>query len=332
MVMTPIEAAHRELRTGRVREAMALLRAAGAAGDAVALVELAVLYLRGDTVPRDLAAARSYLHQAVAIGHVDAALMEIALVGNGSGSAPDWRRAVDLLECAARADPVARQHLLLLQSMHLDSQGDPTSLPQAQRLSRSAWIRRFSGFCTPDEVLHVASVVARSLERSTIVDPSTGKLLPHPIRTSDNAAIGPTQETLVVQAINRRIAAATGTDVKQGEPLTVLRYAPGQQYRPHLDTLPNVSNQRVITAILYLNEGYEGGETQFPLLDVTCTPKTGDLLVFENVTPEGEPEPLSRHAGLPVLRGHKWIATRWIRSAPISPWDLSVAARNATSA
>jgi prolyl 4-hydroxylase len=330
MKATPVEAARNELQKGHIGDAVALLRTAGASGDAVALVELAALYLRGDALPRDLAAARSFLRQAVTIGHVDGALMEIALTANGSGGAPDWRTATELLKNAAKADPVARQQLSLLQSMRLDPAGDPLGLPEPTQLNQRPAIRRFADFCTPAEALHIASVVAKSLDRSTVVDPS-GKLIPHPIRTSDNAAIGPTQETLVVQAINRRIAAATKTDVKQGEPLTVLRYATGQEYRSHLDTLPRVSNQRITTAILYLNDGYEGGETFFPLLNVTIVPKAGDLLVFENVTPRGESEPLCRHAGLPIRGGIKWIATRWIRSAPISPWDLSVAARSAAA-
>ena len=35
--------------------------------------------------------------------------------------------------------------------------------------------------------------------------------------------------------INACIAAASGTDKEWGEPLTILRYQPGQQYRPHHD-------------------------------------------------------------------------------------------------
>ena len=108
------------------------------------------------------------------------------------------------------------------------------------------------------------------------------------------------------------------------------RYAPGQQYRPHLDTLPNADNQRIRTAILYLNANYQGGETAFPLLGFTVAPCVGDLLVFDNVDASGLPDPRSRHAGLPVTGGTKWVATRWIRARPVSPWALSDEARAAT--
>lgn len=327
-----VGAAHQHLSSGRVGDAEATLRSAGDAGDSVALAELAVWYLRGEFLPRDLVAARECLRRARTIGHVDAALMEVALTANGSGGTPDWGAAMALLERAAQADPVAAQQLSLLRTMPIDAEGQPTSLPAPELLQRRPQIKRYAGFCTALEGAYLASLVAPSLEPATVVDPATGQLVAHPIRTSDTATIGPALESLVVQAVNRRIAAATGTLVAQGEPLTVLRYAPGQQYRLHLDTLPAETNQRIRTAILYLNSGYEGGETSFPLVDVTVKAGPGDLIVFDNVDETGASDLLSRHAGLPVIRGNKWIATRWIRADPISPWELSDRARAATRA
>ncbi len=329
--MDPIQVARLSASQGRTDEAVRLLEAAGASGNANAFTELALWYLRGDILPRDLGAARSALNRAVAIGHVDAALMEIALTANGSGSAPDWSGALALLRQAATNDPLAAQHLELLGQMALAADGAPRNLTPGQTLQTSPRIQRFPALCTPIECAHIASVAAPALQPATVFDPATGKMVAHPIRSSDNAPIGPTQESLVVQAINRRIATATATDTSQGEPLTVLRYAPGQQYRPHLDTLPNQPNQRVRTAILYLNHNYTGGQTVFPLLNLEIVPGIGDLLVFDNVDASGAPDPRSRHAGLPVASGIKWIATRWIRAHPVSPWALSAEARAAQS-
>ncbi|MET0309098.1 MAG: 2OG-Fe(II) oxygenase [Sphingomonas sp.] len=308
-----------------------MLESAGASGNAAAFVELAILYLGGHIVPRDLAAARAALKRAVAIGHVDAALMEVALTANGSGDKPDWAGALRLLRRAAGKDPLAKQHVELLDQMALHANGMPRRAAPGSLLRESPRVERFAGFCTPAECAHIASVAAPLLQPATVFDPASGRMVPHPIRSSDNAPIGPTNESLVVQAINRRVAAATATDVTQGEPLTVLRYGPGQQYRPHLDTLPNPANQRIRTAILYLNHAYTGGETVFPLLDLKITPGTGDLLVFDNVDPQGAPDPLSRHAGLPVTGGTKWIATRWIRAQPTTAWALSDEARAAVA-
>jgi prolyl 4-hydroxylase len=161
------------------------------------------------------------------------------------------------------------------------------------------------------------------LEPAVVVDPASGRFVTHPVRTSHGAVVGPARETLVIQAINRRLAAASGTDVRQGEPLTVLRYAPGQQYRPHHDALPLQvarGNQRVLTMLAYLNAGYEGGATRFMGSGLEVRGGPGDVLLFANVKADGAPDPAAQHAGLPVTRGVKWLATRWVRQAPYDPW------------
>jgi len=329
----PVETAQRLAAGGQVQAAIDLLQNANGGRDAVALAELAVWYLAGTVIPRDLGQARDLFRRAVQIGHVDAALIEAALTANGSGAPADWPGAMALLDRAARSDPLAAEQVDLLAAMRIDANGLPSPLPApATPLSSSPRVELFARFCTPQECLHVASVAAPMLEPATIFDPASGRMMLNPIRMSDNASIGPMHESLPVQAINRRIASATATMVTQGEPLTVLRYQPGQQYRPHLDALPNEGNQRMLTAILYLNDGYQGGETVFPLLDITVTPRAGDLLVFANVDTRGAPESRSRHAGQPVTAGTKWIATRWIRTRPITAWELSDQARAATRA
>ena len=136
-------------------------------------------------------------------------------------------------------------------------------------------------------------------------------------------AIGPTAEDLVVRAINARIAAFSGTPIDNGEPLAVLRYNPGQEYKLHSDALPQGEDQRSHTVILYLNEGFVGGETDFPAIGLRVRPKAGMALSFTNILGDGSPDPLARHAGLPVTQGSKWIATRWIRRRRYDPWAPS---------
>ena len=131
----------------------------------------------------------------------------------------------------------------------------------------------------------------------------------------------PHDEDLVLQAINRRLAQASGTGVGHAEALFVMRYTPGQEYKPHLDALAGLRQQRAWTAITYLNEGYEGGETVFPELSISIRGRIGDVLIFSNVHADGSADPRVRHGGLPVTRGEKWIATRWIRQGPHDPYD-----------
>lgn len=322
MAASSLEQADRLMAAGRPAEAVAVLRQASGLGDADALFQLALWHLIGDPVPRDLDKARALLAEATEIGHEDAAMTEVALVGNGSGGTRDWSGAlVRLRAAAARFGGVAQQQLGLMERMALDAQGDPRRLPQPEVLSSAPSIRHWRGVLTPDECAHIAMSVQDILEPSVVADPRTGRAMAHPIRRSSAAVIGPTRESLPIQAIQRRIAALTGTDVRQGEPFSVLHYAPGQEYRPHMDTLPNEANQRVMTVLLYLNAGYAGGETQFPEIGLTVPGGLGDMVAFTNVLPDGSPDPAMRHAGLPVQRGAKWMATRWIRARPFDVWN-----------
>ena len=124
-----------------------------------------------------------------------------------------------------------------------------------------------------------------------------------PIRCGSRTAIGFTLplENPAVHALNRRIAAASGTDVAQGEPLQVLRYRPGGEYKPHFDAIPGFANQRILTMIVWLNEDYEGGETMFTKTGAKLKGRTGDALaVPQRACRTGRAIPTAGHAGLPV--------------------------------
>lgn len=317
---SPLEHANQLFAQNRIDEGMAVLLHAADQLNVDALMQLAVFDFAGKHGPRNLPRGRRWLRRAVEIGHVDGALMEVALVANGSGQErPDWNGALALLRAAARTDPVAAEQLTLVDRMTLDPQGHPRNLPIAQPLSDAPRVVRYPALISPEECARIAAIAGPMLEPSSIVDPSTGQMRSHPIRTSMAAIIGPAKEDLVIRAINHRLAAISNTATDQGEPLSVMRYDISQQYRMHIDALPGTDNQRIKTAIIYLNQGYEGGETLFEH-GPQIAGRQGDVIVFDNVRSDGLPDPLSRHAGLPVIRGAKWIATRWIRQATYDPW------------
>ena len=83
---------------------------------------------------------------------------------------------------------------------------------------------------------------------------------------------------------------------------------------------PGTDNQRIRTVIIYLNQGYEGGQTVFPANGLSLAAQAGDAIMFDNCLVDGTVDLLSRHAGLPVTKGAKWIATRWIRQSTYDPW------------
>lgn len=315
-----IDAALGLVASGNVGGAAALLDQAGHRGDRDALWQLAVWRIAGSPIARDLTAGRSLLRRAADLGHIDAAHMEISLAANGSGGPVDWRGAKSRLDALAGHDPFAAEISTLVEAMALDADGRPRTLPAPERLSTNPRIWRVPGLFTPAECQHIANVAVDMLAPSMVVDPATGRSIPHPIRTSHSAVIGPTRETLAVQALNRRIAAVTETDWQQGEALTVLRYEPGQQFRPHHDAIAGARNQRFRTVLVYLNDAFEGGETRFSERNLLVRPRTGDAIVFDNILADARIDQASRHAGEPVRRGVKWLATRWIRERAFNPW------------
>ena len=56
-----------------------------------------------------------------------------------------------------------------------------------------------------------------------------------------------------------------------------------------------------------------GGGTDFPRHGVVVTPEVGTAVMFDNVLADGRPDEDTLHAGLPVLEGEKWVATKWLR-------------------
>ncbi|WP_395331644.1 2OG-Fe(II) oxygenase [Novosphingobium sp. BL-8H] len=310
------------LQNGNNADALAIAEDAAAHGDADALALLGQWRLIGSPLARDLPEARRLLRAATLAGHEDAALMEVALTANGTGAPADWACAMEYLKAAAdRYGGPAADDLALVEQMRLDAQGYPASLGDPEILDRACQVRRWRQLFTPGECAHIAMAARDLMEPSMVSDPRTGRLMAHPIRTSSAAVLGPTRESLPLQAILRRIAAATGTRVEQGEPLSVLHYAPGQEYREHMDTLPNEPNQRVATALIYLNTGYLGGETRFPRQGLSVAGGGGDMVAFHNTLADGSPDPRSSHAGAPVRQGAKWAATRWIRAEPFNVWN-----------
>lgn len=288
-----------------------------AAGDSASAIELAALFLEGRYIARDLQRSRAYFRRAGELGDLSAEKIYISFLANGVGGSSDWAGAVRRLRQLANVDVLAARQLALIDAMDLNDAGDPNRPSTGRNLSSRPAALVFDAFLTSSECRYLIDAAAPLLEPSVIVDPATGQLRPHPIRTSEGAAFPLVSEDLVVSALNRRMAVASGTAYACGEPLQVLRYQPGQEYRPHFDALPSGDNQRVLTMLLYLNADFSGGETLFTETGLRFRGALGDALLFRNARPDGSPDPMSKHAGLPVSDGQKYLATRWIRERPL---------------
>lgn len=293
-----------------------------AAGDALAVLTLANWRMAGSLIPRDLAEARRLYGRAAELGIDEAAPVHIALLANGAGgTGRHWGQALALLEARAPRDPAARQQLALLAQMELDGAGDPLVAAERAIVHDTPHIERLPQFLAADECRYLAQLALPRLAPSVVFDPRTGQQRQDPVRTASSAGFPFVSEDPVLHAINRRIAAATATRYEQGEPLQVLSYETGQEYKLHSDALPGGStNQRAATFLVVLSEGFSGGATAFPRLGLELKGEPGDGLFFLNTDSQGQPEPAMWHAGMPVTQGCKLMLSKWIREQPL---DLS---------
>jgi len=126
-----------------------------------------------------------------------------------------------------------------------------------------------------------------------------------------------------IQMIQRRIDDLLGLDPHFGETIQGQRYQPGQEFKAHYDwfdvggdywPVENHAGQRSWTAMAYLNAVEEGGQTEFPKADLSVPPQPGALLVWNNMSPDGKPNPKTLHAAKPVIRGVKYVITKWYRA------------------
>jgi prolyl 4-hydroxylase len=319
MASNRIEQAYGLAGRHHIDAAVAALEDGGSAGDAECLIELALWNLGGRFVPRNLGRARDCFGRAGALGNAKARMIHLSLLASGIGGPANWEGAIDHLRAAAQTDPAAARQIDLLSAMNLGRAGNPLGLPPARPLSESPKASLFPNLLSQEECQYLIDLAGPALRPSVVVDPVTGQMQPHPVRTSENAMFPWVDENPVIHAINRRIAAASGTDVHSGEPLQVLRYLPGQQYRPHHDAIPNADNQRVMTMLVYLNDDYAGGETQFLSTGLQVKGAAGDALLFHNSNSSGQPDPMAEHAGLPVTSGQKLLASRWIHERRFGP-------------
>jgi prolyl 4-hydroxylase len=298
---------------GREAEAMAIIERLAGLGEPEALFALADVHWRGsDTVKQNFARGRTLFGRASEAGHPIALRAYTNLLANGIGGLAEWPAAIRRLGQEARLDTRRAQMLSLIEAMELDEKGDPRSVPRGRRLSDIPAVTLFEKAFTPAECDFLIMIAEPTYEASLVKDDRGGDVRNH-ARTSDGSTIHWLIEDPATHAINRRLAALTGTKVEQGEALQILRYRPGQQYHPHVDWLGE-ENARILTALIYLNDDYQGGETAFVKTGLKVRGRKGDTLVFSSIDAEGRFEPLSEHAGLPVTRGTKYLASRWIRA------------------
>jgi prolyl 4-hydroxylase len=263
--------------------------------------------------------------QAAARGEPEAVAFSAVLAALGAGEPADWTVAVERLRrAAALGSDFARRQLAVL-----EPEGAPFDLgawlqpAERERRLRTPRINTVAGLVSPRVCQWLIGRATGRLSRAAVFDVASGQARVEDARSNSAFEFELADLDVVLLLVRARIAATVGTVTGALETTQILHYAPGQAFGPHFDFLdPSASGfaseierrgQRVATALVYLNDDYVGGETEFPRAGLRFKGRAGEALMFANVDVDGRPDELSLHAGCPTVSGEKWVLSQWIR-------------------
>ena len=227
-------------------------------------------------------------------------------------------------------DAVEPRSMPSLQAESLSAQlaESPNSLDTSDRAVEMLFVMTsprvvlFGDLLSADECELLIEQSRSKLERSSVVNTSTGAYDIHPHRTSSGTYFRRGENDLISR-IERRIAELVDCPVERGEPIQILHYQRGGEYKPHFDyfdpALPGnhdvlkQGGQRIATLIMYLNDVSAGGSTVFPEIGLDVLPRRGHAVYFAYCDDENRLDKRTLHGGSPVSGGEKWIATKWFR-------------------
>ena len=342
--LSGVVAAARHDAAGRHDEAVNALARATQAGDLEAMTTLACRLLVGDRAPLLPQEAVRFLVDAAQQGHAEAPAQLAVLTALGAHVRQSWMDALDLLATAAeRGSTHARGQLRILAGEpHMDvaGSGDGRWGRLARRVDVAAWslapprvvvnadplICRYPDFVDTEACAWLIERSRSKLRRALVYDPGTGDDVADSSRTNTAAGFNLAETDLVHIAVQTKMSACCRLPITHMEGATVLHYECGEEIANHFDfvdpAIPGYEQEiaergeRVVTFLVYLNDDYGGGETEFPKLGVRHKGRTGEGLFFVNALPAGGPDVRMVHAGRPPTRGEKWIVSQFVRDRP----------------
>lgn len=305
----------------------------------VAMAVLGRRLLIGDRAPTLPADAVRFLVDASRRGEPTALERVAALTAGGVYLRQSWPEALRLLAQAAAggSTDAAAQLRVLAGKPELRQDWGRIARevdlkqwlrnPDGEHLQGIEQIRRYPDFMPRAACDWLIDAARGRLQRARVYDQVTGKDTISVTRTNTTAIFNLAEVGVLHFVLQARMSAACGYSLNHMEAPAVLHYAVGEQITNHYDFVdpqsPNYlehlrqQGQRTVTFLLYLNEDYEGGATEFPHFGVRQHGVLGMGLSFVNAFPDGQPDMRMLHAGLPPLRGEKWIVSQFIRSRAV---------------
>ncbi|WP_395646585.1 2OG-Fe(II) oxygenase [Terricaulis sp.] len=304
------------------------LNLAASSGDPRAQFQLARLLLVGREARYNPEQAMRWVNAACAQKYPQALLFHATLAALGFGRPQSFSDAIGLVaEAAATGDARAQGQLAALGGVEgYDPKAwfAPVEMIQRQTAPRAYTV---PNFLSKPACAWLASEASKNLQAARVKDPDRGGSAVDKIRTNTGTGFSIIESDLVLQMTRMKIANTIQLPLAQLEPTNILHYEKGQEYKAHFDFITEQEahgfqselariGQRICTFLIYLNDDYEGGETDFLRLDWRFKGKTGDALIFWNMSADGVLERDSLHAGTPVTRGEKWLFSQWVREKP----------------
>ncbi|XP_069739452.1 prolyl 4-hydroxylase subunit alpha-3 isoform X3 [Phaenicophaeus curvirostris] len=223
--------------------------------------------------------------------------------------------------CQRPGDQPAPEHLPHL-SCSYETNGSPYLLLQPAKkemVQIQPYVALYHDFISDAEAETIKGLAGPWLQRSVVA--SGEKQQKAEYRISKSAWLKDTADP-VVQALEQRIAAVTGLDLRPpyAEYLQVVNYGLGGHYEPHFDHATSrksplyrmKSGNRIATVMIYLSAVEAGGSTAFIYANVSVPVVKNAALFWWNLRRNGDGDGDTLHAGCPVLAGDKWVANKWI--------------------
>jgi prolyl 4-hydroxylase len=324
---------------GRHDDAINALATAAQRGDVQATTALAKRIIVGDRAPRLRRQGIALLADAVKQGSAEAADRLAVIRAWGVFAQPDWPAALGLLALAAeRGWTFAQLQLGVLASM-AGTDARPPSAPLDESglrrllvpaagavLNEEPRICVFPQFVNERVCDWLIDRARGRLERARVYDAHRRTDYVDESRTNSSAVFDIMQADLVQLMVQARMSIACGQPMNHMEASTVLHYGVGETIGNHYDFVDpshpdyalevRTSGNRVVTFLVYLNDDYGGGETDFPRIGVSHRGRRGEGLYFVNTHADGQPNLLTLHSGRPPTRGEKWVFSQFVRNRP----------------
>ena len=184
-------------------------------------------------------------------------------------------------------------------------------------------MNEIKNFLSKEDCLEVMGMIDLNHQPSSVVEGGDDVSTISKTRTSSTCNLDHNNPT--VKRIHSKIANFLGINILKGEHLQGQLYEEGQYFKAHQDFFSGpaydkhclASGNRTHTLMIYINDDFEGGGTNFLNLNTIVKPEQGKAVAWENMS-DGECLESAMHEGMPIIKGKKYIITSWWRE---NVWD-----------